>query len=528
MLKRYTKRYLFSLIWITIFTSIQGQSPSTTSDFRDYRLELFEEEKGYDAAKTVCDGRNAWLVEIKDKETQAAVQQLTKNAIWIGLHHDGEWKWNGIDKLKFTNWVSEHPKAISGQLNNSCVVSRTPDGKWLDRNCQNSYRYVCQSDKSWIIFNNETTLQIISSPRKNFVESQQACANNGSTLVEIKTDALDIFINQKLRKKSRVKNEPNGYRGENCLAKFPSAGFKWIDDNCNYNAGYICQRNISSGDCGRDVCSDKGTCQVNGNRYKCTCEAGYFGTKCEKELILISTPTTLYEIKRGRNLTAIFNITSYDGNFNISVSTTGNHEVTSKSTTGITSNTVSSTLMFTLGPFETARNLTYNFTANRIFYKSYPKVVSIMVVITDECDSMPCMNGGSCVYSVTVPYYNCTCQPAYIGNNCGERRFINNTANNCQYHVNRYDIKSFAEANLTCSSLGGALAMMKTTEIQDWVESQIITQYEATGPTILFWIGGYIVNDSWIWLMVQLCQQQEKIQNGHFGTTISLQQAKWC
>nr|XP_039259071.1 snaclec rhodocetin subunit delta-like [Styela clava] len=94
----------FLLIWISLFNLTQAKTPTRTSDFRNYRLELFTEKKSYDAAKTVCERRNAWLVEIKDEETQAAVSRLTEYNIWIGLHHDSGWRWNNINKLHYTNW----------------------------------------------------------------------------------------------------------------------------------------------------------------------------------------------------------------------------------------------------------------------------------------------------------------------------------------------------------------------------------------------------------------------------------------
>ncbi|XP_077965975.1 uncharacterized protein LOC120336006 isoform X2 [Styela clava] len=498
----------FLLIWISLFSLTQSQTPESTSDFRNYRLELFEEGKRYDDARTVCEGRNAWLVEIKDEETQDAVRQLTE--------------------------VPGRPGTVSDSFNNFCVTSRSSDGKWMNYDCGLGYRYVCQSDRTWINFNNELTLQIITSPVKTFFESQQSCAKNGSTLVEIKTNALEIFINQKLSDSNNFwtsgsdleeegswkwgdgtaidinddnwekwsgGNEPNGGKIENCLIKYASVNYKWVDYDCNQLSGYICQRDVSSGDCGRDVCSGKGTCQLHEDRYKCTCDAGYFGTKCEKDLLTISTSSAKYNIEQGQSLTVKFNITSYDGNINIRVSTNDNSSVTSKSTTAITSNTVLTTLSFTFNPFGVnSKTRIYNFTATPVSAASYSRVATITVVNPDQCDSSPCTSRGNCTYSLESPYYKCTCQSAYTGTSCEKRRFIINTAKNCKYHINLYDKKSFADANSTCKELGGAVAMMKTTEIQALAESQIITQYGATGPTILFWIGGYKVNTSWIWV----------------------------
>nr|XP_039258719.1 macrophage mannose receptor 1-like [Styela clava] len=93
------------IIFLFMIIVVQGQDPSGTSNFRNYRLELFDGGNGYVAAKAVCEGRNAWLVEIKDQETQAAVRQLTTQTVWVGLLYDSGWKWNNMDSLKYTNWL---------------------------------------------------------------------------------------------------------------------------------------------------------------------------------------------------------------------------------------------------------------------------------------------------------------------------------------------------------------------------------------------------------------------------------------
>nr|XP_039259553.1 receptor-type tyrosine-protein phosphatase delta-like [Styela clava] len=519
----------FVLFWISLFIPAQGQTSKNTLDFRNYRLELFDSGKEYDAAKTVCEGRNAWLVEIKDEETQAAVKQIAENIIWIGLHHSSGWKWNNIRELHYNNWEPGRPRTVREDWKNYCAAFKSSDGKWIDTECTTVNRYVCQSDKTF--FNKE--LQIISSPSKTFSESQQACKNNGSTLVEIKTDTFNSFIDNKLSgsinfwtsgndlkkdgdwkwgdetpidsndnnwKKWSGRNEPNGDKRENCLMKYAEFGFEWVDVACSDRAGYICQWDKPPGDCGRDVCLDKGTCNFNGKRYICTCDAGYFGTKCEKDLISISTSTTQYIRKRGQSLKAEFDITSYDGNIKITVSTTDNLSVTSNSTTAITSNTVSSTLAFTINPYEETKNeLTYTFTAAPISTTSptYSRAATVDVRITDACDLSPCQNGATCQYSTVEPYYNCTCRPEYNENTCEELKYTLN--GNCKYHVNLFKRKTFSESNATCHSLGGTIAMMKTDAIQDFVESQIINQY-GEGGTIEFWIGAYKPNTNWLWV----------------------------
>ena len=49
-----------------------------------------------------------------------------------------------------------------------------------------------------------------------------------------------------------------------------------------------------------------------------------------------------------------------------------------------------------------------------------------------------------------------------------------------------------------CQSIGGSLAMIKSIEIQDFIEEQIVTQYGLHGFKE-FWFGGYKRNGTWYW-----------------------------
>ncbi|XP_077966129.1 uncharacterized protein LOC120335603 [Styela clava] len=192
-------------------------------------------------------------------------------------------------------------------------------------------------------------------------------------------------------------------------------------------------------------------------------------------------------------------------------------------TLGIGNENPSTTLTIDVGPITVPSSIiTYTCVAFALSKPSYLRTVTIDIIETDECDLLPCKTREKCTYSLTAPYYNCTCRAAYIGTSCEERRFIINTAENCKYHINLHDEKSFADANSTCKELGGAVAMMKTTEIQNLVESQIIAQYGANGTTLEFWIGGYKVNNSWIWddgTAVSIIEKNSKWQGTLDGKT---------
>nr|XP_039259536.1 uncharacterized protein LOC120335991 [Styela clava] len=295
-------------------------------------------------------------------------------------------------------------------------------------------------------------------------------------------------------------SEPNGNTNENCLMKYAVANYEWVDTSCTTKSGYICQKGVSSGNCGSDVCLNKGSCMIRKSRYTCTCNAGYFGTKCEKDFITISIAKGKVSLKRGESIDVQLNITSYDGNVNVVVRNQDNVKIKSVTTSNISSSNPSTTLAISIGPIEvSSTTFSYKFEASPQGHKLfYSRVVVLTLVVTDACDSSPCLNWATCQYSTAEPYYNCTCQPEYNGTTCEELKYKFNE--DCKYHVNFYKKITFAEANTTCNSLEGAVAMMKTDSIQDFVESQIIDQYGEGGGIISFWIGGYKPNAVWEWL----------------------------
>nr|XP_039259717.1 delta-like protein C isoform X2 [Styela clava]XP_039259718.1 delta-like protein C isoform X2 [Styela clava]XP_039259719.1 delta-like protein C isoform X2 [Styela clava] len=280
-------------------------------------------------------------------------------------------------------------------------------------------------------------------------------------------------------------DEPNGGTNENCLMKYAGANYKWIDASCSAEAAYICQKGVSSGNCGSDVCLNKGSCKVKNSRYTCTCNAGYFGTKCEKDLISISTTSETRRLKSGESIYVQLDITSYDGNVTVDVRNQNNVKTKTVTTSNISSSNPSTTLTINIGPIEVlSTTILYKFEAGPKGNNLYSRVVVLTLVVNDACDSSPCNNGATCQYTTAEPYYNCTCRPEYNGTACEEPTY--NLNKNCKYHVNFYKKKTFGDANTTCNSLGGTVAMMKTDAIQDFVESQIIDQYGKEGGTIAF------------------------------------------
>ncbi|XP_077966098.1 uncharacterized protein LOC144419858 isoform X2 [Styela clava] len=254
------------------------------------------------------------------------------------------------------------------------------------------------------------------------------------------------------------------------------------------------------------------------------CKPGYKYV-CQSDLITISTTPTTRSLKSGESIDVKLHITSYDGNVNVDVRNQDNGKIKTVTTSNISSSNPSTTLTINIGPIEvSSTTISYKFEARPQGnnHQLYSRIVTLKLVVSDKCDSKPCMDRENCKFTLKAPYYKCSCQPAYTGSNCEGRRFINNTANTCKYHVNLHDEKAFADSNSTCRELGGEVAMMKTTIIQDLVGSQIISQYGTNGTTIEFWIGGYKVNDSWIWVdgtAVSISEENSKLPGALDGKT---------
>ena len=70
-----------------------------------------------------------------------------------------------------------------------------------------------------------------------------------------------------------------------------------------------------------------------------------------------------------------------------------------------------------LSIFNASICLTFNFLVNKSL-----TLFHIYFLETDECVSIPCLNGGTCTDLFND--YNCTCVTGYIGRNCENGTYI--------------------------------------------------------------------------------------------------------
>ncbi|XP_032902449.1 P-selectin-like [Amblyraja radiata] len=74
--------------------------------------------------------------------------------------------------------------------------------------------------------------------------------------------------------------EPNNHRSringeEDCVEMLSS--HKWNYENCSYKKYFVCQKLR----CSATTCNRRGACSELVNYFKCNCERGYYGNKCE-------------------------------------------------------------------------------------------------------------------------------------------------------------------------------------------------------------------------------------------------------
>ncbi|XP_035673492.1 fibropellin-1-like [Branchiostoma floridae] len=100
----------------------------------------------------------------------------------------------------------------------------------------------------------------------------------------------------------------------------------------------------------------------------------------------------------------------------------------------------------------------------------------------DECASNPCQNGATCTDGLNG--YICTCAPSWIGDHCeNERPEVNLLHDNKCYRLSS-DTANHADAQTSCSAIGGRLAIIKDAGVQAFLANEI-----RQGAGVSHWIG---------------------------------------
>ena len=95
---------------------------------------------------------SGWLVAINDSTENSVVSSICDyQECWIGyddIDSEGVWVWQHGNST-YTNWYDGEPNNGSdGGAENCAITNRsdTNNGSWNDVKCDNTYRYVCESE----------------------------------------------------------------------------------------------------------------------------------------------------------------------------------------------------------------------------------------------------------------------------------------------------------------------------------------------------------------------------------------------
>nr|XP_045606294.1 macrophage mannose receptor 1-like isoform X2 [Procambarus clarkii] len=137
-------------------------NPSQTGCYEDdgaYKAscyKLLDVKLSWSQAKSACESQGANLLVIDDRYENAFVAAFLGDLdswVWTGLSaavdEDGSisFTWVNGDPVDFSNWDEFQPDVSHG----TCVVAsgkKSNPGLWIVRNCEDTYSYICEYDRS--------------------------------------------------------------------------------------------------------------------------------------------------------------------------------------------------------------------------------------------------------------------------------------------------------------------------------------------------------------------------------------------
>ncbi|XP_019641548.1 PREDICTED: uncharacterized protein LOC109483033 [Branchiostoma belcheri] len=186
----------------------------------------FDQKKTYDDAKKTCAEDGGMLAMPKDNATNTFIYGLEDDRDrWIGLSDaDSEGNWvfedgQTLESTGFSRWKRDKP---NGDEDENCVVLKSGDPKWDDRECNDDERFICQL-------------------------YQGACQNGGTVIPD--------------------RSVPG-----------------WYTCSCTRGwTGILCKEDVD--ECARTPCQNGGTCAqgtTGSGAYNCACAEGWAGHNCDR------------------------------------------------------------------------------------------------------------------------------------------------------------------------------------------------------------------------------------------------------
>ena len=129
--------------------------------------------KAWDAARADCISKGGNLTSITSANENSLVLKTSKEDAWIGLNDrdvENTFVWIDGTNNTYTNWENDEPDS-----NRNCIIIKS-DGTWKDKDCGESYPYVCKYELTLPTYTtqNPTNLSATTSATTSVVTSDVA------------------------------------------------------------------------------------------------------------------------------------------------------------------------------------------------------------------------------------------------------------------------------------------------------------------------------------------------------------------
>ncbi|XP_060755392.1 macrophage mannose receptor 1-like [Neoarius graeffei] len=251
--------WVFVLLFFSVVCGIGADVP--------HRYHFVNENKTWSEAQTYCREKYTDLASINNMEEMMklnhTLKKETPKQAWIGLQREGtgKWQWSLANQTfyrdgdTYRNWENGQPNNAGG--NQFCVCMNKNSNKWNDRNCSETFLFVCYEEN-----NTNTDRYILINEKKTWHDAQTYCREKHTDLVSVRNQTENEEIRGKIQSSGNLiwiglfhnswkwsdqsnssfrywsSNKPSG--GLNCAAVSVSEPHDWSDVSCTEKLPFIC------------------------------------------------------------------------------------------------------------------------------------------------------------------------------------------------------------------------------------------------------------------------------------------------
>eukprot|EP00057_Strongylocentrotus_purpuratus_P015706 XP_011670180.1 PREDICTED: macrophage mannose receptor 1-like [Strongylocentrotus purpuratus] len=162
----------------------------------------------FDDAQELCTRSDANLIDIADEDEQMLLVEFVEEAksyLWIGyktIAGRDNFKWTSGLETGFEQWAVNEPNMDALEKCTQARYQDTGTGNWSTTDCQWTRRFICEKPTGmcypgWRIYDGYCYQMVAYSPT-TWVDAKQQCEAQGSTLLTIKDEKEQDFINEQL------------------------------------------------------------------------------------------------------------------------------------------------------------------------------------------------------------------------------------------------------------------------------------------------------------------------------------------